>query len=84
MKLRLFMCIPGGTGVVYCDTWRQEHGDYLKIGFLCFATLKLTIYDRCHPDLAIQIRKNAREIQNRVGEEYLISSSQTITLGYEL
>jgi len=69
-------------GVVYADRWVERHGDYKRLAFLSYATLKLDVEKDCPPELAEQIRTDARRIQDKRGENYVITGSgQTVLLG---
>jgi hypothetical protein len=73
------------TGISYADTQTEKHGDYKRLAFLSFATLKLDVEDDCPEVLAVRIKAHADSIQARKGEQFQISTSgQTITLGYAL
>ena len=78
---RLFAgCYP--TGIVYADRARERHGDYVRLGFLSFSTLKLEIESDCPSELREIIVKDAAGIQARKGEQYQVSTAgQTVMLG---
>ena len=81
---RLFVGVAA-TGIVYADKSIVKHGDYARIAILFFDTLKLKFEEDCAADLAELIKKDAAEIQARIGQEYQVSaSSQTVTLGYAI
>jgi hypothetical protein len=67
------------TGIVYADKTKEEHGDYKKIAFLPFDTLKLNIFDKnsvCLPEIIEDVK------QYHIGQELQISQSgQKIILG---
>lgn len=69
-------------GIVYADRHRERGGDYARLAFLSFGTLKLEIEKDCPDELRRQIVAEAGRIQVRKGEPFQISTSgQTITLG---
>ena len=73
------------TGLVYCDREREQHGDYMRLAHLSFATLELTLYNNPKGELLAHILKDAAQMQARQGEEYQISGSgQMTTLGYAI
>ena len=72
---------PGG--IVYCDRTKEEHGDYKKIAFLPYGSLKLEVYAP-ESKLVPAIQAHAAEIQARRGQEFAISQcGQTVLLGRE-
>lgn len=81
MKQRIFI----GTypaGIVFADTQREKKGDYARLAFLPFDTLKLELQDDCPIDLEQEIRRAASAIQCQVGQQYPTSATgQTVMLG---
>ncbi len=79
-KAALFIgCMPTGLG--YCDTRREESGDYKVVAFLPFSTLVLQIHD-LGSDLLPAIKADAAIMAAKKGEEYQVSTSgQTVLLG---
>lgn len=70
------------TGLVWCDRYHEKNGDYKRLAYLNFKTLVLDIEKDCPEELLTRITLDAKELQDRKGEEYQVSSSgQTITLG---
>lgn len=70
-------------GIVYADRHRERGGDYARLAFLSFGTLKLEIEKDCPEELRPRIVADAERIQARKGERFQISTSgQTITLGF--
>jgi hypothetical protein len=70
------------TGIVYADRRREEHGDYQRVAFLSYRSLKLEINSKAHKQLAKQAAEHAATIQARRGEQFQVSTcGQTITLG---
>jgi hypothetical protein len=65
-------------GIVYADRWTEEGGDYKRIAFLPYDTLKLEISDKDSPLLA-QIRQDAAQYQ--VGQNLQIAGNCTLTIG---
>jgi hypothetical protein len=71
------------TGIGYCDTSKEEHGDYQVVAFLPFRSLELEVRRPRSPLLAA-IREDAARIQARRGEDYIVSGcGQTVRLGGE-
>jgi hypothetical protein len=67
------------TGVIYADKSKEEHGDYKKIAFLPFDTLKLEIFSK-RSKLLNEIIEDSKSYI--AGEELQISTSgQKIILG---
>ena len=80
---RLFVAV-WSTGIGYADKTVEVDGDYKRLGFLPYHTLKLQIYDGCPDDLKEQIELDAQAIINKRGEQFAISASgQYVTLGEE-
>lgn len=79
-KEDLFIAIfPGGIG--YCDTSKEEHGDYKKIAFLGYRSLELEIHAP-KSKLLPEIRAHAARIQAKRGQQFVVSGcGQTVTLG---
>lgn len=67
------------TGIVYADRTKEYHGDYKKIAFLPFDTLKLDIYDKD----SILLPEIIEDVKSyHIGEELQISTAgQKIILG---
>ena len=80
-------CSPAtlGGGISYADRDKsmEKHGDYRKIALLTLDTLELIVYEPDSPLLPM-VREDAARIQARRGEEFPVSASQTVTLGYAL
>jgi hypothetical protein len=71
---------PGG--ISYADRAIQQHGDYKRLAFLPFGSLKLAIERDCPAHLRQQIEADAATIQSRRGERFQISTcGQTVRLG---
>ena len=65
----LFMGIfPGGMS--YANRRVEEHGDYKRLAFLAWHTLKLKVQADCPADLRAKIEAHARGLQARIGEVY--------------
>lgn len=80
---RLFIGI-WSTGIGYADKSVEVDGDYKRLGFLPYHTLKLQIYEGCPEDLKEQIELDAQTIINKRGEQFATSASgQYVTLGEE-
>lgn len=71
------------SGIVYADRERERHGDYLRLAFLSFKTLKLEFEKVSMPaELRAAIERDAHKIQMRRGKSYQVSSTgQTVKLG---
>lgn len=70
------------TGIVWADRYTEKNGDYKRLAYLNFGTLILEIENDCPNNLILSIESDAKEIQDKKGQEYQISTSgQTITLG---
>jgi hypothetical protein len=83
MSQRLFIGVYS-TGLSYADRERERDGDYLKLAFLPYRTLKLEWSRgvRVPPELRKEIEESAFKMQCRAGEDFKISSSgQTVKLG---
>ncbi len=72
-------CFP--AGIVYADTKRERHGDYVRLAFLSYATLKLDIEPDCPKELRQHIIDDAAKIQARKGEQFQTAGNQYVTLG---
>ena len=73
------------TGISYADKQRERDGDYLRLAFLPFRTLKLEWAKRVTVplDLRYQIEQHAERLRARRGEDYPVSASgQTVKLGH--
>jgi hypothetical protein len=81
---RLFMGITP-TGISYADRQRERDGDYMKVAFLPFTSLRLQWEPGNHPPELIQaIREDSDRIIAMRGQPYEVSSSgQTVILGGE-
>jgi len=77
---RLFIGVYPG-GIVYADRMNEEDGDYKKLAFLSYSTLKLEFSGECPIDLQERIEKNAIKVIEKKGCPFAISSSQTVILG---
>jgi hypothetical protein len=81
---RLFVGVfPGG--ISYADRSRERHGDYLKLAFLPYSTLKLE-WHVPEAEVPSALRKaivaDATKMRARGGQEYQISAvGQTVQLG---
>lgn len=73
------------AGLVYADRHREEHGDYVTLAFLPYATLKLE-WRRASSNIPRalwnEIKEHAIGIQARRGEAFQVSATgQTVLLG---
>ncbi len=73
------------TGIAYADKQRERDGDYLKVAFLPFQSLRLQWSPGNHPpELRELVQADADAIIARRGQPYEVSSSgQTVILGGE-
>ena len=78
---RLLICyFP--TGIAYADRLREESGDYRRIAFLSYRTLKLEPAKNADRILLEQARQHAFTIQSMRGQEFTVSTcGQTVILG---
>ena len=73
------------TGIYYADRKKQKNGDYMKIGFLSFATLELKVYNNPDKELKDLMFTDAAAIQARRGEKFQkTTSGQFVILGFDL
>jgi hypothetical protein len=76
----LFSC-----GFSYADRHHEKAGDYKRLAFLPYSTLKLEVYKDCPDYLLPFITDHAAHIQSKKGQPQEISTSgQTTILGYAL
>ena len=78
---RIFIgCFP--EGIVYADRTVEIDGDYARLAFLSYSTLKLEFFPACPLQLKQEIRDSAARIQTKRGEHFQISAcGQTVILG---
>lgn len=70
------------AGIVYADRGREKGGDYARLGFLSYRTLVLDIEADCPPAMRQLIELDAKEIQDKKGELYQVSTcDQFVRLG---
>jgi len=70
------------AGVSYADRTRERRGDFVRLAFLTYDTLELTIEADCPPALRQRIVDDAARIQARKGQSFPISTGgQTVELG---
>ena len=74
MKQRIFIGVFP-AGISYADTQREVRGDYARLAFLPYDTLKLQVEDSCPGDLEQEIRTHARTVQCQVGQHYRTSET---------
>ena len=81
-KERLFIGIYP-CGISYSDRSVEEHGDYKKLAFLPYRELVLEWYaKRCHPELAVEIKRHADSIIAHRGQFFQTSTcGQGVILG---
>lgn len=71
-------------GIVYADRRREEGGDYARLAFLPFSTLRLEWHSTRPVDARTRasIERNAAKIQARRGELFEVTTcGQTVRLG---
>lgn len=69
------------TGISYCDTSREEHGDYVQVAFLPYRTLALEVR-RPRSRLLPKVRVHAAAIQAKRGQTIEVSQcGHTVKLG---
>ena len=83
MEDRIFIGIFP-TGISYADRKREKHGDWARLARLRFDNLELEFEKDCPEKFKEFIRQDAAKIQAKAGEQYNISTTQTITLGFAL
>lgn len=74
MNQRIFVGVYP-AGIVYADRSREVKGDYSRLAFLPYDTLKLEIEDSCPGELEEEIKRDARTIQCQVGQHYRTSTT---------
>ena len=80
LRERLFAGVYPG-GIVYADRTKEENGDYKRVAFLPYDTLKLRIDDH-NSVLLPMVKEDAEHIIAKRGEQFSISAcGQTVTLG---
>ena len=62
-------------GLAYADRKVQEGGEYKKLGFLSYGTLKLELKPDCPPAMARLILDNARRMQKQAGQLFNTSAT---------
>ena len=67
------------AGVVYADRKVERHGDYKRLAFLSYDTLKLEVEKDCPKDLRGRIEDDAQGY--KAGQSLRIADNCTITLG---
>jgi hypothetical protein len=73
------------AGIVYADRHNEVAGDYKRLGFLSFATLKLDVERSCPADLRKRIELDAAATQAKRGQTMTVSTcGQTVMLGSRL
>jgi len=69
-------------GLVYADKSKISGGDYKRVAFLHYDTLKLDMEKDCPAHLRLRIKADAKKMRDRAGTYFQISSSgQTVLLG---
>lgn len=81
MNPRLFIGVFP-TGLSYADRTIERDGDYKRLAFLPFRTLRLQLAIDCPADLRTEIEQDATAMQARRGEDFEVSTcGQTVVLG---
>lgn len=69
-------------GLVFADRSDESSGDYARLAFLSYDTLKLDLKPTCPADLRARIEQYALDMKSKRGEEFQISTcGQTVRLG---
>lgn len=69
-------------GLSYADRENEESGDYKRLAFLPYDTLKLEVYGKPHRLLRAWIEADAATYQARIGERESVSAcDQYVVLG---
>lgn len=63
------------AGIVYADREREVGGDYARLAFLPYDTLKLDVEAKCPAELEREIINHARTIQCQIGTHYRTSAT---------
>lgn len=80
LKSRLFAGVFP-AGISWADKAHEENGDYKRVAFLSYETLKLDVHNPRSPLLPM-VREEAAKIQARRGEHFQVSTcGQTVLLG---
>lgn len=69
------------SGIVYADWADNSSGEYARVGFLPYDTLKLELNATCPEELRGRIEAHASEMQGKRGEKFEIKPGQYVTLG---
>lgn len=69
------------SGIVYAEWADNSSGDYARVGFLPYDTLKLELTATCPDELRGRIEAHASEMQGKRGEKFEIKPGQYVTLG---
>lgn len=68
------------TGIVYADRFKEEHGDYKRLAYLNYETLRLEVAPNVPPELQNYIMADAGSYKRGQRLQYS-SSGQSIILG---
>lgn len=68
-------------GIVYADRGREEHGDYMRVAFLPYSTLKLEVNEAADPDLITKAKTDAGKYKPGMT---INLPPQTMELGWKL
>lgn len=80
---RLF-CGLYPTGIVYADSGRAGAGDYKRLAYLNYATLKLDLEPDCLPEFKVLIEADAELLRESQGTNYQIAGNASVILGSAL
>ena len=70
------------AGIAYVDRLHEESGDYRRVAFLSYRTLKFEPAKNADESLLGQARQHALAIQSMRGQELVVSTcGQTVILG---
>lgn len=72
------------TGLIYADKSRARNGDYVRLAYLDYETLRLHVDKDCPTALRLRIESDAAHMQRRKGERFQIAGNVSIVLGSAL
>ncbi len=68
-------------GIVFADRGREKGGDYARLAFMSYTTLKLEIEPDCPRKMRSVVEAAAASMNLKAGQRYQIAGNLTITLG---
>jgi len=72
-------CMP--CGFTWCDRTKEQHGDYKRIAFLPYDTMRLEIHSPRN-FLISRVKEDAARLIALIGTPYAVAGNSTIILGY--